>query len=182
MRNYIINSLNLFENQKNNTTEYTLYYSDDLDNVPSFQTLLTPVIFNTEICKQFDTTYNIEVLLNGTQSLAEFALYACYLLYNNLQDEYIQTRQHFSLTLYDNTPNRELLLQSLSEDTKMIEQPYSILGISSTLFGELTLNEQNHLKNIWITQKLCTQEEAERLIKIQSMCTKTAYQWTFQLY
>jgi hypothetical protein len=119
MRNYIINSLNLFENHKNNT-QAVLYYTEE--NAPYFQTLLTPVIFNTDICKEIDSIMILEEFINSKLHCAEFALYAAYLKFKNIEDEYIKTDKQFSCTSYSS--------EDLENKLQIIPS-YSLIGISS---------------------------------------------------
>ena len=183
MRIYIINTLNVFENNKNNIKDrFIHYYTDSEKNVPSFQTLLTPVIFIREICKSIDENMNLDYFLNGQNTFAEFAIYAAYLQYNTLQNEYIQTRQRLCFT----EPNsRERWLDILKPPID--EQPYSILGICVTRFNEFSAEELELLKNRWVATKLCTLDEANNIHRIYSFClnphnNSPAQSWSREIF
>jgi len=179
MRIYIINTLNVFENNKNNITDrFVHYYKNEEKNVPPFQTLLTPVIFIHSVCESIDKTINLDFYLNGQNTFAEFALYAAYLKYNNLQDEYIQTTQRLCFT-EANDKERWLDIFKLSID----KQSYSILGISAKRFNEFSTEELELLKNIWLTTQLCTPEETDSIYRIYK-CYKDSYtkEWSNELF
>ena len=173
MRNYIINSLNVFENYKNSTSS-VLYYTEE--NAPYFQTLLTPVIFKTEICKEIDSIMILEEFINSQVHCAEFALYAAYLKFKNIEDEYIRTDKQFSCTSYS---SKDL------ENKLQIIPSYSLIGISSSIFNTLTENQKNAIIELWINANLCYPEEAVHLFEL---LTKTNYsvnskgEWAYAIF
>ena len=171
MKEYIINTFNYFQKLKNPSIAFENYYKD-CTSIPHFQTLLTPVIFITDICKEIDTKYNICDIINDKENTAEFALYGCYLIYNNLQNLYETTYKQFSLTIYNlNDFNN---LNNLHE--------YSILGISADLFSKIndSIYEKTLLKEIWLSYNLCNKDESEKIITYMSYVT--AKSWSILIF
>jgi hypothetical protein len=162
MRMYIINTLNVFENNKNNIKDQFIhYYTNEEKNVPAFQTLLTPVIFIKDICEKIDESIKLDYYLNGQHTFAEFAIYAAYIKYNDLQDEYIQTRQRLCFTEPNNTENWIDILK-----LPIDEQPYALLGVCVERLHEFTDEQLQLLKNRWVSSQLCTDDEYEYIYKI----------------
>jgi hypothetical protein len=181
MRIYIINTLNVFENKNNIKDQFIHYYTNEEKNVPAFQTLLTPVIFIKDICEKIDESIKLDYYLNGQHTFAEFAIYAAYIKYNDLQNEYIQTIQRLCFTEPNSTENWVDILKPL-----VSEQPYALLGICAARFNEYTLEELDLLKNRWVTSKLCTIDEANTIHQIYSLClhphNSPAQVWSHELF